>query len=50
MRDPEAWQTVPGLSDEERLALETASNAGFRKQPKELRVTIVTLCLAAIVQ
>ena len=50
MRDPEAWQAVPGLTDEECLALERASHASFRQQPKELRVTIITLCLAAIVQ
>lgn len=50
MRDPEAWQTVPNLTEEEREALKDASKSGFWKQPKQLRVTVITLCLAAIVQ
>ncbi len=50
MRDPDAWPTVPGLTLEEREALRSESTSGFWRQPKQLRVTVATLCLAAIVQ
>lgn len=50
MRDPEAWPTVPGLTPEEREALKSDSTSGFWRQPKQLRVTVIALCLAAIVQ
>lgn len=50
MRDPEAWQTVLDLDEEEREALRSASKSGFWQQPKQLRVTVIALCLGAIVQ
>ena len=50
MRDPEAWQTVPDLTEEEQEALKNVSKVGFWKQPKQLRVTVIALCFAAIVQ
>ena len=50
MRDPEAWSTVPGLTPEERQALRSDPTSGFWRQPKQLRVTVITLCLAALVQ
>lgn len=50
MRDPEAWRTVPDLTEEEREALEDDPSSGFWKQPKQLRVTVMALCLAAVVQ
>jgi hypothetical protein len=50
MRDPEAWRSVPDLTEEECEALEEASKAGFWKQPKQLRVTVIALCIAAIIQ
>lgn len=50
MRDPEAWSTVPDLTPEEREALRSDPTSGFWRQPKQLRVTVITLCLAAIVQ
>ncbi|KAK4507915.1 hypothetical protein PRZ48_001650 [Zasmidium cellare] len=50
LRDPEAWRAVPNLTDEEKEALEKENSKGFWKQPKELRVTIITLCIAAVVQ
>jgi hypothetical protein len=50
MRDPEAWDTVADLTEEEREALREDSKSGFWQQPKQLRVTVITLCLAAIVQ
>ncbi|KAF7185031.1 putative polyol transporter 6 [Pseudocercospora fuligena] len=50
LRDPEAWESVPSLTDEEKEALDNEVRNGFWKQPKELQVTIVTLCVAAVVQ
>ncbi|KXT03909.1 hypothetical protein AC578_9307 [Pseudocercospora eumusae] len=50
LRDPEAWESVPSLTDEEKEALDNEVRHGFWKQPKELQVAIVTLCVAAVVQ
>lgn len=50
MRDPEAWSAVPELTEEEKRALEIENKISFWKQPKALRVTIMTLCVAAVVQ
>nr|POF12771.1 putative polyol transporter 3 [Quercus suber] len=50
LRDPEAWRTVPELTAEEKLALEHENKNSFWRQPKALRMTIITLCVAAIVQ
>ena len=49
LRDPEAWQSVPNLTPEEKQAL-ASERKGFWQQPKQLRVTIITLCVAAMVQ
>ncbi|KAK3117286.1 hypothetical protein LTR53_001467 [Teratosphaeriaceae sp. CCFEE 6253] len=50
LRDPEAWISVPRLTAEEKDALKHETSLGFWKQPKQLQVTIVTLCVAAVVQ
>lgn len=50
LRDPEAWESVPSLSLDEKEVLFNETINGFWKQPKELRVTIITLCVAAVVQ
>nr|POF26310.1 myo-inositol transporter 2 [Quercus suber] len=50
LRDPEAWRAVPELTAEEKLALENENKKSFWRQPKALRVTIITLCVAAVVQ
>jgi hypothetical protein len=50
LRDPEAWQSVPNLTPEEEQALSHERNNGFWVQPKALKVTIITLCVAAVVQ
>ena len=40
LRDPEAWQSVPNLTADEKQALETERSNGFWQQPKELKVTV----------
>ncbi|KAK5743289.1 hypothetical protein LTR17_002766 [Elasticomyces elasticus] len=50
LRDPEAWLSVPRLTLEEKDALRHETSSGFWKQPKQLQVTIITLCVAAVVQ
>ncbi|KAK0867179.1 hypothetical protein LTS02_004346 [Friedmanniomyces endolithicus] len=50
LRDPEASMSVPHLTDEEKDALKHETSSGFWKQPKQLQVTIITLCVAAVVQ
>jgi MFS family permease len=50
LRDPEAWESVPGLSAEEKEVLLNETQHGFWRQPKELRITIITLCVGAVVQ
>ncbi|KAI9689793.1 MAG: hypothetical protein M1822_009675 [Bathelium mastoideum] len=50
LRDPQAWRSVPDLTEEEKEALRDESTAGFWGQPKELRLIITTLCVAAVVQ
>lgn len=50
LRDPEAWAIVPGLTEEEKECLEHETSNGFWAQPKGLKVTIITLCVAAVVQ
>lgn len=49
-RDPPNWETVEGLTDQEKKALREERDLGFWRQPKTLRITIVTLCIAAIIQ
>lgn len=49
-RDPQNWETVNGITPEERKARRRESHLGFWSQPKTLRVTIIVLCFAAIVQ
>lgn len=44
------WQTVRGVTDDEKRALREEKQIGFWRQPKTLRVTIATLCIAAIIQ
>ena len=50
LRDPEAWMSVPRLTAEEKDVLKHETSTGFWKQPKQLQVTIITLCVAAVVQ
>jgi len=50
LRDPEASMSVPHLTDEEKTALKHETSSGFWRQPKQLQVTIITLCVAAVVQ
>ncbi len=50
LRDPEASMSVPHLTDEEKNALKHETSSGFWRQPKQLQVTIITLCVAAVVQ
>jgi MFS family permease len=49
-RDPLNWETVGGLTNQEKKALGEERDLGFWRQPKTLRVTIATLCIAAIIQ
>jgi hypothetical protein len=49
-RDPEIAYTIPGLTDEERAALEDEDKVTFWKQPKQLKIAIFTCCLGAIIQ
>lgn len=49
-RDPEAYETVPGLTGKEKAALEREKKVGFWRQTKELRATIFTCSIAAILQ
>jgi MFS family permease len=48
--DPEAYRRVPGLTDLQLAALGREENLGFWGQTKELRTTIFTCAIAAIVQ
>lgn len=41
---------MPRLTSEEKEALASETTKGFWKQPKQLQVTIITLCVAATVQ
>ncbi|KAF2459022.1 major facilitator superfamily domain-containing protein [Lineolata rhizophorae] len=51
LRDPPAWRGVPDLTCEEYNAQRREeSRPGFWQQPKALRVTIITLCIAAVIQ
>lgn len=49
-RDPEAYESVPGLTQREKAALEKEKEKGLWRQTKELRVTIFTCAIAAIIQ
>ena len=49
-RDPEVFKTVPGLKEEEIEALEMERKIGFWRQPKQLKVVILTCSIAAILQ
>lgn len=50
LQDPEAWQGVPNLTAEEKHALDGEKRGTFWKQHKGLRVTVIMLCFAAVVQ
>jgi hypothetical protein len=47
-RDPEAYQSVPGLTLDERAALRKEKEAGFWRQTKQLRASIIMCAVAAI--
>ena len=47
--DPLSWEKVD-LTEQEKRALKHEKEQGFWRQPKALRVSIVTLCFSAIVQ
>ncbi len=49
-RDPEAYQSVPGLTLDERAALRKEKEAGFWRQTKQLRASIIMCAVAAILQ
>ena len=53
-KDPDSYARVPGLTRVERKALESESTESFLGQikllTKELRIILVTCCIAAIVQ
>ncbi|KAI7080493.1 hypothetical protein KC327_g243 [Hortaea werneckii] len=61
-RDPLEWESVPGLTADERQSISDSEDEGrnfafgllktngFWGQPKQLQVTIITLCVAAVVQ
>ena len=49
-RDPEGYENIPGLTLKEKKALEKEKGRGFWHQKKELRMTIITCAIAAIVQ
>lgn len=48
LRDPEAWQSVPNLSADEKQALERERTNGFWRQPKELKITVSSIFVARI--
>lgn len=48
--DPPTWDSVQGLTEVERAALEQERERKFFGQPKMLKVTIITLCFSAMVQ
>jgi hypothetical protein len=50
LRDPEAFDSVAELSEEEKEALEREKRTTFWRQPRELKIVIITLCVAAVVQ
>jgi hypothetical protein len=47
---PHLCQRIRGLTDAEKQAISVQGRQTFWEQPKALRITIVTLCLAAIIQ
>lgn len=49
-RDLEGYDNLPGLTLKEKAALEKEKDRGFWHQKKELRITIITCAIAAIVQ
>ena len=48
--DPPTWECVEGLTDTEKDALRSERTRGFFRQPKMLKVAIITLCFSAVVQ
>lgn len=48
--DPEAYESVPSLTPNEKAALGKEKEAGFWRQTKELKATIFTCAIAAILQ
>src|ERR1700709_1007176 len=49
-RDPDAFESVPGLTPKEKNALAREKKLGFWSQTKELKSTIFTCAIAAILQ
>jgi hypothetical protein len=49
-RDSRGQQLLDGLTEQEKSALLVEKRLGFWGQPKAVRVTIVTLCMSAIIQ
>lgn len=49
-RNPDTYSTVRGITEEEIEVLENETTGGFWQQTKELKVTILTCALGAIVQ
>ncbi|KAH0555842.1 hypothetical protein GP486_006212 [Trichoglossum hirsutum] len=49
-RDPLSFESVEGLTTKERDTLSKETTTSFWAQPKGLRVTTITLCVAAIIQ
>jgi hypothetical protein len=47
---PHFCDRIKGLTALEKEAIREQRNLGFWQQPRPLRVTIVTLCLAAVIQ
>jgi hypothetical protein len=50
LRDPEAFDSVAELSGEDKEVLEREKRTSFWRQPRELKIVIITLCVAAVVQ
>jgi hypothetical protein len=49
-RDRRGQQSLNGLTEQEKNALLKEKQLGFWGQPKAVRVTIVTLCVSAVIQ
>lgn len=50
IRDPMLYEHVPDILPEEIRAIAEEHTKGFFAQPKQLRVNVMTLCVAAVVQ
>ncbi|PGH27083.1 hypothetical protein AJ80_01269 [Polytolypa hystricis UAMH7299] len=49
-RDPKVAHTVPSLTPAEKEVLKYEGKIKFWKQPKQLKIAIITCCLGAIIQ